>query len=164
MKLWQRRIFGVLALGGGFLGLSLTLMQLFKASGVLNAAILLPFAGLYAWGIWCGLQIIEDGYDALRVNQIFWALQIPLLTSPIFSYSFASGALFYVSMQPFDLKCSFDMDFGSQFAVSLFQDKPVAIGINVFAAYMSYVLTRHIRKAESSGGDGAASQATESPG
>jgi hypothetical protein len=153
MNVWQRRLAGVLALGGGYLGLWVALEQFFVAGDLLSKILCLPFLALYTWGTWCGLQIIEGADDSIRINSFFWALQVPLISSPVISYKFASGALLYVSVQPVDLTCSFDVRFGSQFALSLFQQQPWTVGVNVFALCVWLYLVRCMRtKAPDKGG------------
>jgi len=45
---------------------------------------MIPFFALYAWGIWCGVQMLESQPAATRSNLKFWAIQVPVLQSSIF--------------------------------------------------------------------------------
>jgi hypothetical protein len=148
MKDWQRRILGVLALGGSFLGLALGISLAFApGTSVLARLFCLPFIGLYCWGVWCGLRMIEEPDAALRSNRIFWALQIPYFMSPIAGYFFASGSLIFVTFRPHDLNFGALWRLGSQFEYSLLQlDKPLTIGINLFALAVVVFLTVQLRK------------------
>jgi hypothetical protein len=147
MQLWQRRVFGILALGGSFLGVSLVIEQLLAPVGLSDKALILPFLVLYACGIWCGLELIEGAAGALRSNRIFWMFQIPFITSPIFSYAFASGAVLNISFQPAHENLNFFVRLGSQLGVSLFRaDVPWAFGVNVFALGACLYLTLGIRR------------------
>ena len=134
MHLWQRRILGVLALGGSFLGLALGLMLLPQQGPLLAKVFVILFLALYCWGIWCGVMMLEASESAVRSNLWFWAVQIPLLQSPYFGYAFASGALTTVTFQPATAKFDFLLWLGSKFEYSLLQsDKPFVLGINLFA-------------------------------
>lgn len=145
MKIWHRRILGVLAAGGGYVGLSLGTEQLFALEWV-GKILVIPFMALYAWGIWCGIKMIEGTSSSLRTNRLFWACQIPVFSSPLISYMFASGALLNMAFHPADLRFSFDMRLGSQFGYSLMQDQSWAVGINFFALCMYWYLTWCLRR------------------
>lgn len=149
MRLWQRRVLGVLALGGSFLGLSIGFEQLFASVPLLSKVLCMPFLGLYAWGIWCGMALFEGADGAFRSNRRFWALQIPVLSSPIAGYTFASGCLLTISFQPAGARFNFGARFGSQFGYSLLQsEQPLAVGFNVVAVGVCLFLTRCIRRQE----------------
>lgn len=152
MKDWQRRVLGVLALGGSFLGIALGVsLALAPGASFLARFFCIPFIGLYCWGVWCGLRMIEEPDTALRSNRIFWALQIPYFMSPIAGYFFASGSLLFVTFRPYDLNFGALWRLGSQFEYSLLQpDKPLTIGINLFALAVVVFLTVQLRKEPSS--------------
>jgi hypothetical protein len=135
MKRWERRVLGVLALGGSFLGLVLGTTLLVSQRNPLAIAVAIPFLGLYVWGIWCGLRILEQpDQGVLKMNAWFWAVQVPYLMSPIAGYYFASGSMLYVVYQPGTSSVSMLWRFGSQFQYSFFQlDKPFVFGVNLFA-------------------------------
>ena len=134
MKRWERRVLGILALGGSFLGLVLGVTLLASQRSVLVAVFELPFLVLYAWGIWCGLRMLEQSEGALKMNAWFWAAQVPYIMSPLAGYYFASGSMLYVTYQPNTSSLGMLARFGSQFQYSLFQaDKPVVLGVNILA-------------------------------
>lgn len=142
MKPWLRRALGVLALGGSFLGFAIGLEHILGSNPLLTKVAILPFIGLYAWGIWCGIALIEGVPGALRLNRFFWALQIPLISSPIVSYMFASGALLNISFEPALGKINFYVRFGSQYGGSVLNaEQPWGIGINVVALGVFMCLT-----------------------
>jgi hypothetical protein len=147
MQLWQRRILGILALGGSVVGLGVGSTGLLLATGpVVGKLLSLPFLGLYCWGIWCGLRLLEGAESAYRLNRLFWALQIPYLTSPYVGYFFASGAYLFITFNLSDTRMGFQAYMGSQFGYSLLQsEKPLVIGINVFALAIFFYFTRLLR-------------------
>lgn len=133
MQKWQWRVLGVLALGGSFTGLALGISLLIASSSILAKALTLPFLALYAWGLFCGLWLLERREGSLRQNLYFWLTQVPLLVSSVAGYSFSSGASIYFKFQPDISRWDFSAHFGSQFAYSLLQEKPFVLGINLFA-------------------------------
>jgi hypothetical protein len=146
MQQWQRRILGIVALGGGFTGFAVGLNLLIAPSGVLAKVLALPFLVLYAWGIVCGLRLIEGRDEALRQNLYFWLTQIPFLMSPIAGYSFSSGASLYFKYQPIGAEWNYLARLGSQFEYSLLQGKPLIVGVNIFAVGVSLFLVLLLRK------------------
>jgi hypothetical protein len=144
MAAWEWRVLGVLALGGSFLGLVVGTSVLPAQQGVLARVLMVPFLGLYAWGIWCGLRMLERAPRALLPNAWFWALQVPYLTSPVLGYAFTSGSFLYLTWAPFTSNFGFTWRLGSQFQYSLLEgDKPFVIGINVFAfAMLAWIIRR----------------------
>ena len=147
MQMWQRRTLGALALGGSFLGLSLAFEQLFNSASLLEKLLQALFLGLYGWGIWCGIALLENADRALLLNRRFWAIQIPFVSSPIVSYMIASGCLLFVSFHPAETKFEFDVRFGSQAGYSLLRlGQAWAFGVNVFALGVYLFLTWCIRR------------------
>lgn len=134
MQQWQRRLLGILALGGGFTGLAVGLSLLLAPGSFLGKLLSVPFLGLFTWGMVCGLRLLEGRDDALRQNFYFWLAQVPFLMSPVLGYSFSSGASLHFKYQPSLYKWDFFARFGSQFEYSLLQGKPFIVGINVVAA------------------------------
>ena len=148
MQKWQRRLLGALALGGGFLGVTIAFSLLISPGlVVLGRLLVLPFIALYCWGSWCGLRLLEGDESSLKANRLFWMLQIPHLMSPIAGYLFASGALFYVTFRPTDLNVGAIVRLGSQFEYSILQaDKPLTFGVNLLAVGVVLFLTRQVRR------------------
>ena len=147
MRQWQRRVLGILALGGSFTGLAVGLAALIAPGGTLAKVLVLPFLALYVWGIVCGLRLIEGRDDVLRQNLYFWLMQIPFLMSPIAGYSFASGASLHLKYQPSSAEWDFFARIGSQFEYSLLQGKPLIVGVNLVAVGVSIFLVLVVRKA-----------------
>jgi len=131
---WERRIIGILTLGGSFLGIVIGLTLLISQNGALAKIVCVPFLLLYAWGMWCGLLLLESQQRALSQSAWFWGIQIPYFTSPVAGYMFASGSFANVTYEPSSSTINFFYLFGSKFEYSLLQaDKSLVIGINLFA-------------------------------
>ncbi|MGN2254357.1 hypothetical protein ACFWZ4_13340 [Frateuria sp. GZRe12] len=107
----------------------------------------LLFMGLYAWGVWSGLRMLEGSPGAVRANFRFWLLQVPAFSSSVIGYFFASGFHLTVTLQWSPLKLNANFLLGSTFTCSLLQaDKPLGAGINVFALLIALWLLRQMRR------------------
>jgi hypothetical protein len=134
MKLWQRRILGLLAVGGGAAGATASVTMLLNSASVVRWAIYTVFACLYAWGVWCGVKMFEGQPNAEKYHRRFWLIQVPALNSPLIGYSMVCGFHLTLSLDltPFKLGANFSL--GSMFNFSLFQwNEPLSLGVNVFA-------------------------------
>jgi hypothetical protein len=134
MKLWQRRALGILAVGGGAVGATVGMTTLLRSTRVIEWLIYIGFSSLYAWGVWCGVKLLEGQPDAEKYNRRFWLIQVPALNSPLLGYTMVCG--FHVTLSldltPFKLGANFHA--GSQFTFSLMQwDQPLSFGVNIFA-------------------------------
>lgn len=143
MKLWQRRIVGVLTLGGGSVGVTAALPLLLARSNPIEWLFCIGFIVIYAWGAWCGVRLLENRPGAERSAAKYWLIQIPAFGSPILGYFLSSGFHITVVLQAFPFKIDGNVFLGSTFNYSLMQiGKPWFIGINVFAAAVAWWLTR----------------------
>ena len=134
MKLWQRRALGILAVAGGAVGATVGVITLLSTTRVIEWLIYITFSCLYAWGVWCGVKLLEGQPNAERYNRRFWLIQVPALNSPLLGYSMACGFHLTLSLDltPFKLGAKFNA--GSQFNFSLLQwDQPLSLGVNLFA-------------------------------
>jgi hypothetical protein len=142
MQLWQRRALGILTLGGGAIGFAAALGLLLSRGNPIEWLFCLLFMAAYAWGVWCGMRLLESQPNAERSTLKYWLIQIPTFSSPILGYFMSSGFHTTVTLQvsPFNLNANFLL--GSSFNYSLMQsDKPWLIGINVFAAVIAWWLS-----------------------
>jgi hypothetical protein len=143
VKLWQRRVLGILAVGGGAIGVAATLTTLLQRSNPIEWFFCAGFAALYGWGIWCGVKLLEGMPGAERSNAKFWLIQVPTFSSPVLGYFMSSGLHFTVYWQPspFGLRANFLL--GSLFNYSLMQrDSPISVGVNLFALAVAWWLMR----------------------
>lgn len=146
MKDWQRRVLGVLALGGGATGLSYMasaalLGQALAASEYLLVAVAGAF---FLWGVWCGLQMIEGRPRANFTNAIFWLAQVPLFQTPAVVYSAICGAhlQLFVKLSPVELGFTWGI-LGSQVRLGFGQaGQPPVVGLNALALMIACFLFR----------------------
>jgi hypothetical protein len=133
MKTWQRRVTGILTLGGSFLGITLALQNMQQAPQLLALVFTGVFLALYCWGVWCGVALLEQKTNALESASVFWLLQVPYFMSPVIGGSFSSGASI-IAYYNFASGLGWRLQFGSRFDYSFLQtDQSVAIGLNLFA-------------------------------
>ena len=143
MKLWQRRALGILTLGGGAIGIAAALTLLLTRSNPVEWLFCLAFIALYAWGIWCGARLLEQGPGAERSILKYWLIQIPAFSSPFVGYFLSGGFHTTVALQITPLKANANFLFGSTFNYSLMQsEQPWLVGVNVFAAGVAWWLAR----------------------
>jgi hypothetical protein len=85
-------MFGILALGGGSVGFVATSQLAFTQTKVANVLLCLLAIAIYLWGVWCGLMMLESRPDAVRYNRRYWIVQMPLLMSPLATWTIWGGA------------------------------------------------------------------------
>ena len=141
MKLWLRRLVGVLTLGGGFLGIVIGLTTLIGDANFASKTIGFLFSALYAWGVWCGIGVLENSADSLTPVRVYWLLQIPYFTSPVLGFHFFGGAWILTAIQTADPKFLWALQFGNHFAGTVMQPAPFGIGVNLFAIAVFGLLT-----------------------
>ncbi len=150
MNLWQRRVLGVLTLGGGFLGV-VTGLGVFLGEGAAPKFIGAIITLVYGFGIWCGLLMVENEPKSLSINRLYWVVQIPYFMSPLFGYFIGGGAYLYMTFKPGLSAIGWQYLLGSRFEFSLFQTgRPVVIGFNLAAFVVVVFLTREIRSRSAS--------------
>jgi hypothetical protein len=134
MKIWQRRLLGILSIGGGGTGFTITLVSALGQRTLMAWVLCAVFLGLFAWGIWCGVRVLEAHPDAVRSLRRFWIAQVPVIATPWVSYTLACG--FHATVRLKLAPLAFDANFalGSTFNGSLLQyDPPTQLGVNLFA-------------------------------
>ena len=137
----MRRLHIVLTIGGGFVGVVVTLQAFFaaKESNPMFYALLVTFIGLFAYGIYAGLRFADNPSDTKHLIAFYW-LQVPWLSSPLLAYRFASG--FHVTGGFVDSKLSMLFRIGSDWQFSTAKPAPWGLGINVFALVVVILLMR----------------------
>jgi hypothetical protein len=143
MKLWQRRMIGILTLGGGSVGVAAALTLLLTRSNPIEWLFCIGFMVIYVWGVWCGVRLLEGQPDAEKSATKYWLIQIPAFGSPIFGYFLSSGFHATITLQIFPLKINGNFLLGSTFNYSLMQaGSPWFIGFNLFAVAITWWLAR----------------------
>lgn len=146
MKTWQRRILGILTLGGGAVGFTVAASLLTTLSGM-NAVLCVAIIALYAWGVWCGIKMLEcqPGWEGPAIG--YWMAQIPAFGSPLLGYFVSSG--FHVTTTMQFSPWQFDINFlvGSTFSYSFMHpEQPWLVGVNLFALAVVMWLMRSRRQ------------------
>jgi hypothetical protein len=142
MNIWFRRFLVVLTVGGGFLGVIMAADTLFTAQNtpVFAYAMLGLIIGLYAYGIFAGIRLSEDAshYDHVL---FFYALQVPVFSSPVLLYRFACG--FHATVWVVGFSFGWMFRFGSDFQLAILQPNSWGGGVNLFAAAILFALVVH---------------------
>jgi len=145
MKLWQRRAVGILTLGGGSVGAVAALNFLLTRTNPIEWFFCVGAIAIFAWGVWCGVRLLEIRRGAERSTLKYWLIQIPAFGSPFFGYSLSSGFHTTVALQLAPLKVNANFLLGSTFNYSLMQaGSPWFFGVNLFAVAVAWWLLRQV--------------------
>lgn len=147
IKLWHKRILATLAIGGGFVGITLAFATMLSVTSVLNYLFLSLFSCLYFYGIVCGVQLfeqIEPAAQTFKKNRLFWLFQIPVFMTSFLGYEFTSGARFNLWFR-LPNKIGLDVNIGSYMQYSLFDAQPSSFGINLFALIICLYFSKLIQ-------------------
>jgi hypothetical protein len=143
MNAWLRRLLLVLTIGGGFVGVLLTIPFLAQADKVIAYVMVIAFVALYGYGIFLGLKLSE-GVAPLRALRVYFALQIPFISSPLVAYRFSTG--FQTTIAIGQSRLAVDWRLGSEGQFALFSSAPLGIGLNIVA--LAIVLLLYSRLVE----------------
>lgn len=147
MHKWFRRGAGILAIGGGCIGLSGAMMTIMQAPPTLASVfIIAPAVAFFVWAVWCGVQMMEGGVQAVRRNAIFWLVQVPIVQSSSLGYLAFCGAQIQVFLKTSPAELGFFASMlGAQFGIYLGRAlERSAFGINIFAVAMVFLLARNL--------------------
>ena len=142
-----RLALGILDIAGGAGGLLMLAWTAFSEPLGLGTAFIFGVAGLgYLFAVMCGIGALRRLDKWLELNTLLWALQVPLVSSPLLSYLFCVGAFLSPGInfsQP-----SFGVQFflGSRFELSLLIERPWILGVNVLALGVLIYLLRFRKK------------------
>lgn len=141
MPTWLRRTSGVLTLGGSATGVAAILDLLAGTiAPVATIVIGVAFLALFAFGIAVGVLLLESHPRAARLATAYWVLQIPFVSSGVFSYQFSTGA--FVTAAVASGTFQFNAGFGAGFNFLLFSGAPLVVGVNLLAVAMTMLLWR----------------------
>ncbi|HTW94815.1 MAG TPA: hypothetical protein VMD30_08485 [Tepidisphaeraceae bacterium] len=130
MKVAFRWLLLVFTIGGGFTGVVLTTELMFQPQNAMNLALLGCMTALYAFTVVAGL-LFADHPRRIWPLIVAWIMQVPWISSPVIAYGFGEGLRLTVAVA--DSKLTWGLRFGTDFQFFLFQDRPVAIGLNLVA-------------------------------
>lgn len=142
MNIWFRRSLVVLTVGGGFFGAVISTDTLFAAKNtpVFGYAMIALVIALYTYGIFAGIQLSEDARHYGHVL-FFYALQVPLFSSPILLYRFACG--FHATIWVVGFSFGWMFRLGSDCQLAILQPNSWGAGVNLFAAAILFALVVH---------------------
>jgi hypothetical protein len=142
-------ILGLLEIGGAAWGvMALTSSTKDLKGGAISWAMFGVVLSMYAFSAYTGVRTIQTRAGWIRLNQVLWAMQIPVFASPLLSYSFASGAFVSVWLQVYpSLRGGGNAYLSSAASISLFTPGPFMVGANVLALAVWYWLLRVQRSA-----------------
>lgn len=134
-------LIGILGLGGGYLGFTITLQYLIQTKGILSTTISLIFCALYAIGIFVGYKLITEKNElTYRLNLYFWLIQTIAIYSPGITYFFSAGAFLIIGSN-----ISLNFQFGSKFDFYILSFKqPFILYVNLIAVYFSWFLNKKV--------------------
>lgn len=143
-------VLGLAGIGGAALGLFAVVMGLVTGKGFPGVGTIIAFsigAVLYAFAARCGVLALQRRSGWLRKNLVLWAMQVPVLASPVLAYNFSTGLSASVWVRAWPLGAGSNFFFGSQFSVVLFTPNPLLLGVNVWALALAVYLRRLERRA-----------------
>lgn len=143
MNIWLRRTVGVLTLGGSSVGVAAILSQIsISQLHGLNFVFIAVFFAVFIFGIAVGALLIENTDNSVPLALPFWLIQVPILKTAWISYGFYTGAKFDIVLES-DLTISYVLSGGANFSLYLFPADGTAVGVNVVAIVMGYLLWKH---------------------
>jgi hypothetical protein len=111
--------------------------------GTLHALLAAAVVAVFVFGAYAGVLAVRRTPGWLRMNTVFWALQVPVVSSPLVSYALASGGFVSVWLQLYpSFRLGTNFFLGSTSTVSLFAKAPVVVGANLLALAVVVYLTR----------------------
>ncbi len=100
-------------------------------------------AAMYVFSGYCGVRTLQRRYGWVRLNQVLWAIQVPVFLSPVVSYSFSTGGFVTAWLQLYPaFRAGWNAWLGSSFTLNTFTPGPLTLGVNIFALGLSYYLAR----------------------
>jgi hypothetical protein len=141
---WLPVLLGLLGIGGaawGLLALAATTGKLKLSFGTIF--IVLVAAALFVFSAYCGVRALQRARGWLRLHQVLWAIQVPVIASPVLSYAFASGGFVTVWLQFYPpVRVGWNGFLGSSYSINLFTPGPVILGVNVLALGLALYIAR----------------------
>jgi len=147
------RIVALLLILGGALGVGLTIwldVNLLMSSQIrifsLATAIAGVFILIFGWCVWTGVDLWRGRRQALKFAMILFAMQIPVILLPGFSYHLHTGLMVLIAIVAGG-QVSADFQFGSSFNFFISPEvHGLTIGVNLVALFMLIYLIRVARE------------------
>ena len=142
LPVWLRRLIGILTLGGASVGVIAVIAGSFWTAP--QPSTLLPgivFLIAYVVGILIGTLLLEGHSASLKFAIPYWLAQIPVVSTYLVTYNFSTGASVNISMGG-NTQIFYGWLLGSTFNFGMLSDVTFAIGINVVAIFIAFLLMR----------------------
>lgn len=137
MNIWLRRLLSILLIGGGFAGAALITDFIFLPMKAIARAVLLGFVCVYCYAIFIGLRL-NEGTVPLRYLRVYFAFQIPFVSSPLITYRFSSGL--HVTLALIESQLTLSCRLGSEFQCGIGSAAPWGLGVNFIGLAMLFLL------------------------
>ena len=144
MNRWVRSLLLVTEVGGGFTGLTFTVMEcLQQTDAALETYVFRAmFAGVSIYGIIAGIALVERARLGMWLSLVCLGAQIPVLSSPAFTYSLLFGVRLGVGWRA-DQGILALCQIGARMTIGLMHRAPLIVGVNLFALVLfMYLLLR----------------------
>ena len=147
------RIVGLLLIGGGAYGAFLTIRgyaDLLTTSQVTVFSVTTAFAGVivlvFGWCVWTGVDLWRGRRQALKFAMVLFAMQIPVVTVPGFSYHMHTALQLRIGfLSGGDVSVGFKL--GAALNLDISSDvQGLAIGVNLVALFVLIYLIRVARE------------------
>ena len=144
----------VLEVGGGFMGFSVLIVSLMN-TGIPASSWIFPIliltGAMFLFGIVAGLALLERPRFGVTMSAVYQAFQIPILSSPLLTYTLVSGLQIGVGW--FKVRLALFFEFGARCTFFLFRrSDPWIIGVNMLAlALFVYLLLQLLPKQKTTG-------------
>ena len=135
----------VLEVGGGFAGISVLIVSLMN-TGIEASNWIFPIisGAMFLFGIVAGLALLERPQLGAAMSAVYQALQIPVVSSPLITYTLLSGLRLGVGW--FKGRPAFLFEFGARCTFFLFRrSDPWIIGVNVLALVLFVYLLSQLQ-------------------
>ncbi len=149
------KIISLLLILGGVFGMGIAIVidaryimspgaKVFSPSVAIGGVFIL----LFGWAVWTGIDLWQGRSQALTWARILFAIQIPTIAVPGFSYEFHVGFIARLMVSS-AFRINFGFNLGSSFNFYIASSiEQFAVGINVFAVAVLIYLMRAERPAE----------------
>ena len=142
LNIWIKRLIACLQISGGVFGLILMYSNGYLSPKINMLSIFLEglIISFYLFGIISGFALIEDKNIGIKLSMIFYAIQIPYITSFLLSfYLYCGFYLVIATNSPPDNSLS---HFFCSYYISILQKDPFSVGINIAALTIFIILYR----------------------
>jgi len=138
-----RMVVAVMEILGGLIGIGLIAYALFSEPLSQSSVIVhCGFVLVFLYGIAAGVALLRTERLGLVLSILYMVIQIPIVTTSIFSFDLFSGAS--VNMLLYESGWWFNFLFGSRYYFNLNSYEPWCFGVNILALALFILLIREL--------------------